>query len=191
MTNGQKTLEKQSEQDLKENLDRVNMWIGNCDQKAGFLLALVGIVLTIVCTSDAIFVIKKILIKPFVNYWRDGIGTFCPLRAIIAVLLIVGFAFVFISIIHLLLCLRAKTDYDLMKESEMEETSLLFYGSVAKMNYSDFCGVENDRINDFRTQVYINSVICDKKFENYKKAMRFVLWALPLLVFGFLIILFV
>lgn len=191
MANGQKTPEKQNEQELKENLDRVNMWIGNCDQKASFLLALVGIVLTVVCTSDAISGIKTILIRPFMSYWREGMGTFCLLRTIIAILLIAGFVCVIISIVYLLLCLRAKTEYDSMKKQGMEEKSLLFYGSVAKMSYSDYCEAENDRINDLRTQVYINSVICDKKFENYKNALRLVLWALPFLVFGFLIMLFV
>lgn len=191
MANEEKTPEEQVMQDLKEDLDRVNMWIGNCDQKASFLLALVGIVLTIVCTSDAINVIKTILIKPFVNYWREGIGTFCPLRTVIAVLLIAGFVCVFISIIRLLLCLRAKTDDDSMKKTGMEEKSLLYFGSIAKMTYSVFCGTENDRLNDLRTQVYINSVICAKKFENYKKALRFILWALPLLVLGSLIMQFV
>lgn len=32
-----------NEQDLKENLDRVNMWISNCDQKASFVLAMLGV----------------------------------------------------------------------------------------------------------------------------------------------------
>ena len=198
MENGEKTLEKQSgqdlkeqsEQDLKENLDRVNMWIGNCDQKASFLLALVGVVLSIVCTSEAINNIKTILIIPFISYWREGIGSFSPLRTLIAALLISGFICVFLSIVYLLCSLKATTDYNNNKESGLEEKSLIFYGSIAKMSYSDFCGAKNDRINDFRTQVYINSVICNKKFENYKKALRFVFWALPLLVLGSLIMFF-
>lgn len=183
--------EKLSEQDLKENLDRVNMWIGNCDQKASFLLTLVGIVLTIVFTSDAINKIKIILIKPFISYCREGIGSFDPLNMLIATLLIVGFVCVCVSIFFLLCCLWAKTDYDSMKKPPMEKKSLLFYGDISKMDYISFCMAEHNRINDIRTQVYINSIICSKKFKNYKIALLLIFIAIPLLVSCFLIMLFV
>ena len=37
---------------MKENLERVNMWLDNCDQKASSLLALLGVAETVVCSSD-------------------------------------------------------------------------------------------------------------------------------------------
>jgi len=37
-----------TKEQLEQNLERVNGWIGNCDQKASFLLALVGVVTAII-----------------------------------------------------------------------------------------------------------------------------------------------
>ncbi len=41
--------------ELTLRLDRVNGWINNCDQKSSILLAIEGVVLTILCTSDYMF----------------------------------------------------------------------------------------------------------------------------------------
>ena len=42
----------EKQEKLTQNLDRVNMWIGNCDQKASLLLTMLGVVITVICTSD-------------------------------------------------------------------------------------------------------------------------------------------
>ena len=85
--------------DLKEKLERVNSWIGNCDQKASFLLTMVGVIATIICTSDYVKAVKEILISPFVDYWTNDIGGFNELRFSIALFLIPGFGCLFAAII--------------------------------------------------------------------------------------------
>ena len=50
--------------ELTLRLDRVNGWINNCDQKSSILLAIEGVVLTILCTSDYISFIHQQLIFP-------------------------------------------------------------------------------------------------------------------------------
>lgn len=35
-------------------LDRVDMWIGSCDNKLGILIGIIGVVLTICITSDSV-----------------------------------------------------------------------------------------------------------------------------------------
>lgn len=37
---------------LELSLDRINAWISNCDQKAGILLATIGVMITVLFTTD-------------------------------------------------------------------------------------------------------------------------------------------
>ena len=50
---------------MEKNLDRVINWVNNCDQKASILLALLGLVVTLVFTSDVFVKIDSIIITPF------------------------------------------------------------------------------------------------------------------------------
>ena len=50
-------------EDLKYRLERVVGWVNNCDQKAGILLAIEGVILTIICTPNNIQLIHNRLIK--------------------------------------------------------------------------------------------------------------------------------
>lgn len=54
-----------SVESLELSLDRINSWISNCDQKAGFLLATIGIVLAILFATDFVGVVKKDIVEPF------------------------------------------------------------------------------------------------------------------------------
>ena len=183
--------QKLDEEQMERNLDRINMWIGNCDQKASFLLAFLGVAATIFLTSDVVSKIKGILVTPFVDYWRNGVGTFNIYRFLIAVSLIFGSVCILVALVHLLFSLMAKTDYSKFEQSGMEKRSLLFYVHIASMNYSDFSRAENDRYNDLRSQAYVNASICTVKFNHYRKALNLVLWALPFLTIALLLILFV
>ena len=58
-------------EDLKYRLERVVGWVNNCDQKAGILLAIEGVILTIICTSNNIQLIHNRLIKPIYEYWNN------------------------------------------------------------------------------------------------------------------------
>ncbi len=96
-----------NEEQMERNLDRVNMWIGNCDQKDSFLLAFLGVSATIIMTSDVVGKIKQILIDPFIAYWRDDVGSFNFWRLLLAVCLVVSAVCIFIALVNLLLCLMA------------------------------------------------------------------------------------
>ena len=176
---------------LTQNLERVNMWIGNCDQKASFLLAMVGVVATIICTSDYTKIVVNTLVKPFVAYWKDGVGGFNLLNLFIALFLVAGLGFLFAAIIYALLSLMARTDYKRESQCGMEEKSRLYYGSIAKMSYSAFLQEEGyDYDNDLSSQIYVNSKICDAKFAQYKTALMLTLIAMPQLAVAFVLLLF-
>jgi len=179
--------------ELIQDLDRINSWIGNCDQKSSFLLTMVGVMATIICTSDLAKVVKDVLVTPFVAYWRNDLGGFNWLNCLIALSLILGLGCLFSAIVFALLSLKAKTDYDeeRKKQEGMEEKSLLHYGSIAKMTYKDYALAENDMDNDLRSQIFTNSKICDKKFSRYKRALLLTLISMPLLAVAFILLLFV
>ncbi len=180
-----------NEEQMERNLDRINMWIGNCDQKASFLLAFLGVAATVFVTSDVVSKLKHLLVNPFIAFWKNNIGSFCFFKFVISICLVVGLVCIFIAVVYLLMCLMAKTDYSKFKQPGMKEKSRLFFGHIASMTYSEFCQDEYDQLNDLRSQAYINACICDYKFKNYNIGLRLVLLALPFLTLAFVLILFV
>ena len=179
------------EDQMENNLERINLWIGNCDQKASFLLAFLGVAATILMTSDVVIKVKDVLVTPFLEYWTKGIGDFSIFKTLLALFFFIGIICVFSSLVHLLWSLKAKTDYSKFKQPGMEEKSLLFYGHISQMTYSEFSTTENDRYNDLRSQTYTNASICTDKFKHYRNALNLVLVALPFLTTAFLLIYFV
>ena len=180
-----------NEEQMERNLDRVNMWIGNCDQKAGLLLGFLGVAATLFITSDVVGKLRNTLIAPFIAYWRDDVGSFNLLRCLLAVCLLIGAVCIFIALMNLLFCLMAKTDYSKFKQLGMKEKSRLFFGHIASMTYDEFSLEDNDQLNDLRSQTYTNACICDSKFKHYNVALKCSLVAIPLFTLAFILTLFV
>lgn len=84
--------------ELTLRLDRVNGWINNCDQKSSILLAIEGVVLTILCTSDYITFIHQQLILPIYNYYKTGNGVFSIINTIQIFILVAMFILIFLSV---------------------------------------------------------------------------------------------
>lgn len=95
------------EHQLKDNLDRVNMWIGNCDQKASFILAIIGVVLSICFTSDSdpFKYIKNDIVNPIVSTLENS-RFISVLTTVEALLLLFIFLFLIMSIFSMLFALR-------------------------------------------------------------------------------------
>lgn len=182
---------KDSTEKMKDKLDWVNMWIGNCDQKASFLLALLGVAATVVCTSDLFIKIKEVLITPLKIFCQTGEGSFDFLRTLLALCLIASFVAILIALILLIFCLKANIDPKKFHQDGMTERSRIFFVSIAKMPYNDFIAASKEEERDLSTQVYINSAICTKKFNYYNKAIVWVLVAIPTFLLSVIILLFV
>ena len=84
--------------ELTLRLDRVNGWINNCDQKSSILLAIEGVVLTILCTYDYISFIHQQLIFPIYNYYETGNGVFSIINTVQLFILAAMFILIFLSI---------------------------------------------------------------------------------------------
>ena len=161
-----------NEAKLKECLDMNNMWIGNSDQKAGMLLAPIGIAFTILLTSDALKAIRNYIAIPFVQYW-DGVecmGFNFSRFEVFCFLLTTAIAAI-VSLYYLLNTIRPNIDYKSFyeKNPEMVHKSHIFYGSVANMSYEQFQKDEFDYKEDLRSQVFTNAKIAYTKFQNYLK----------------------
>lgn len=168
-----------NEQQLKDNLDRVNMWISNCDQKASFILAIVGVVLGICFTSDSFVFIKSEIVSPIISA-LDNLTSISLMVIFEAILLMMLFAFLTMSVFRMIFALRAKTDLKKLSQPGMESNSLLHYQTISNMSYQEFCDNEVHILNDLRSQFYINSCICTSKFENYKKGVKCLEWSIIL-----------
>lgn len=157
---------------LKESLDMNNMWIGNCDQKASILLAVIGVVSTVVMTSDAIKTIRNYIVLPFLKYINgDETMCFSFSRFSVFVFLIFTSVFAIFSVWHILNSIKPNLDYNAMKTNnpQLASKSFIFYGSVANMSYEEFKNTPFDYENDLRSQVYTNAKIANLKFNNYLK----------------------
>ena len=161
-----------TKEDLALTLDRVNMWIGNCDQKASFILAIIGVGLTIICSGDSMKYVWINFVEPVKLMFANNI----PVRymtIVMAFLLLLIALSIILSILQMIYSLRAKTDLVKFSQDRMQTDSMFHYQSIAKRTYKEFCENEVQVLNDLRTQVYVNSVICTSKFSHYKKGVRF------------------
>lgn len=165
------------DQQLKDNLDRVNMWIGNCDQKASFILAIIGVVLSICFTSDLFAFIKGNIVSPIISA-LDNSTSISLLTIFEALLLLMLFAFLIMSVFRMIFALRAKPDLQIISQPGMESNSMLHYQTIANMSYREFCEKEVHILNDLRSQFYVNSCICTSKFENYKRGVKCLEWSI-------------
>ena len=133
---------------LEKSLDRVNAWIGNCDQKAGFLLAIIGVLVAIIFSSDFSQSIVDNIVNPYREYIKNPeLNEFRLIRFIYFIFIIVSIIASVVSIIFALLSLTASIDIKkyIQQEgnSELVGNSLLFFGSISSSKYNDYKEMED------------------------------------------------
>lgn len=160
---------------LEKNLNRIIDLIKNCDTKVSYVLAITGIVISILfkVKTPNLYFIKKAISGDDL-YWFFSIA--------ILGLILTSF-FCLKGIYCLTQALMAKSDIN--KENEQ---SLIFFGSIADKikNGSDYLANFDSHNYDYREdlacQIYINSTICTSKFKNYVKGLNLLRWSLPILI---------
>lgn len=165
---------KNGNDDLKFTLESVNSWLNNCDQKAGILLTVVGVAITVILTSDFMKYLRHYIFVPFIQFCSGNSGlSFSWSRFTVFVLLIIAVALLITCCIYLFRAISANTDYDMMRKENpnLVKTSYIFYGTISQMKYDDFekGGVEFEK--DLKSQIYVNSQIATTKFKNYNKGL--------------------
>lgn len=154
-----------------KELERIDLWINNADTKISYLLAFLGIVATIIFTSDS--VMQKIIacFNNVLKLSKQDIENILSLLVIILVLNLVFF--IAKSIYYLLKASVAKIDI-----IHTNKSSTLFFGSIATNTIEQFKDkvkkqTKEELEDDIIEQIFINSKICSEKMKNYNKAIKY------------------
>lgn len=168
------------DQDKKEKiqnttLDRINFWTGNGDAKISFVVSFTGIFLGFIFASDSIN-------TSITNYIKNvGTMNLHDLKILLSVLSLILFViaifFIMKAIYYFLQALQAQIKPSEYQQPNLETKSLLFWGTISKMDYSTYKQSMNDAqdqdlANDLESQVYINSIITTRKFDMYNKGLK-------------------
>ncbi|NME66498.1 hypothetical protein [Flammeovirga aprica] len=162
-------------EDRYKNLERVNYWVANADTKVSYLLAIQGIILTLVFTSSI-----NIAILKTIGYRFDftNITWASSMRFIEGISLYCFLIFVILSFVNIYKTLKAQIDSSVFQELDLKTNSLLFFETIANRKFKDF---ESEQISlsdqeldsHIDSQVFINSKICQKKFKHYNLSLRY------------------
>ena len=150
-------------------LNRTDSWINSCDNKLSILVGVCGVVLTIFLTTDSINKAYDFLKEIIQNC--KGANKYLFLIATIILL-----AFYCITCFHIVNAVVARIDGSKYKQDKMSNNSNLFFKSISEKEYIEFRNsfhgdTAQDKLNDVLTQVYINSAIATKKYEQYNKCL--------------------
>jgi len=180
-------MDNQTKDEIAEKtIDRINFWLGNVDSKVSFVLSFAGIFLGFIFASDSITKSIEGYIK-FIISNDLTLGKFI-FSCIALLLFIASMVFMGISIYNLLGALKGRINPDTYSQANLETKSILFWGSIANStNYTAYKQkidllTDVNLSNDLKSQAYINSLICTKKFELYNKAINKLTWGIILFV---------
>ena len=146
-----------------QTLERNLGFISNCDNKASIILTAVGVLLTIILTSEGLASIKDILKKSlsqitFLNFIFSSV-----------IILLSG-------ILFLISVLIARSG---ISETKGSKNSLIFFGGINSFNrianYEKAIKKmdKKDLLDDLISQIYINSKIATKKYRRYNLGLKF------------------
>lgn len=156
-------------EDLPSILDRIIVWIDNCDSKTSIFLGGLGVIAGIFLASDYVSRIIEIVrfMTSHVNVW-----------AVIYLILFFGsIAVLLAGCFFLIRVLISVTDTKSYKKRGVKEESLIFFSSIAKNKAlsaykKKIQKTDNSQFDeDVISQIYACSIICDTKFRNYKTGL--------------------
>ena len=138
-----------------QTLERNLGFISNCDNKASIILTAVGVLLTIILTSEGLASIKDILKKSlsqitFLNF----------------IYMFVFFSSVIILLSGILFLISVLIARSGISETKGSKNSLIFFGGINSFNR-----IAN--YDDIISQIYINSKITKKKYRRYNLGLKF------------------
>lgn len=168
--------------------------MNNCDQKAGILLTVFGVAITVLVTSDFMKELRTYIFGPFVEYWTtDSQLDFSLGRFTVFSLLVIAVGMLITSCYYLFKAIAANTDYEKLRQENprMVAKSYLFFCSISSMTYEEF---RNDNISikdDLKSQIYANSKIASTKFKNYNEGLSWFKMTLLVSVMLFVAVLLV
>jgi len=166
-------------------LERINSWVNNCDAKASVIIGFYGVILAILLTSDFVAYVSE-LIK---NVLCD-ITFYDVVFVLLMTMSIIVFKYGLFKLIQVII---PRTNARIFQEDGLQTDSLIHFHSIAKnsksfINYKEKIYSQNNKeqLDDILSQIYINSKICAKKFDNLKLGIKLSLYGI--VGFGVMII---
>lgn len=169
-------------EDCYQSLENINSWINNSDTKASIMLGITGVILTVILTNNE-------LIGKCTNLFDAITKDFDFFDAIYSICILGALASAIVGTFWLFKVLNPTLKLQGSKNKKKE--SHIYFGSIADFkNAKDFQNSikkasDKDILEDLQNQIYVNSIICTDKFNNFKRGLKY-----SLLGMGFLIILF-
>lgn len=166
---------KYSKEDAYKTLDMINMWIGNADTKISYSLTFIGVLLGFFLTGS-----KPIKLSETISQIYSNGLQILKLKEIIILVLICAFTATSITaIVFLYKALKGRIDPKVYEEDGLITNSNIFWQTISKKSYVDFHNSINalnqeNLIKEISSQVFINSKICTKKFENYNEGVKYI-----------------
>ncbi|MCY8916776.1 DUF5706 domain-containing protein [Bacillus atrophaeus] len=175
---------KLSESEIKEEavqtLERINFWISNCDTKISFSLAFAGILLGGFFSSGIITGSLNKLMKGLKEIDKDTPYLKIQYLEITTVVLVMFIILMIVSLTYLFRGKKGSIDTGVYNEADLSKDSTLFFGTIQNKSFIAFknsmIGIKKDElVNDYLSQVYINSKICNRKFTLYNKGVNWLI----------------
>lgn len=151
-----------------QTLERNLGFISNCDNKASIILTAVGVLLTIILTSEGLASIKDIL--------KKSLSQITFLNFIYMFLFFSSVIILLSGILFLISVLIARSG---ISETKGSKNSLIFFGGINSFNkianYEKAIKKmdKKDLLDDLISQIYINSKIATKKYRRYNLGLKF------------------
>lgn len=157
---------KQNHEELNEILNRNIAWIENCDSKASIIISGIGVVISIILATD--YVTKFHEIYEYMIEQNQCLSYFYLILWGISILSIIVGSFLLFRV------LIPRIDPKEYSNRGIQQESLLYFSSISKFKTLSAykqklveCTADKMQ-DDLISQIYICSLICDKKFKNYK-----------------------
>lgn len=175
---------KLSESEIKEEavqtLERINFWISNCDTKISFSLAFAGILLGGFFSSGIITGSLNKLMNGLKEIDKDTPYLKIQYLEITTVVLVVFIILMIVSLTYFFRGKKGSIDTGVYNEADLSKDSTLFFGTIQNKSFIAFknsmIGIKKDElVNNYLSQVYINSKICNKKFALYNKGVNWLI----------------
>ncbi|MFW6016467.1 MAG: Pycsar system effector family protein [bacterium] len=153
-------------EDALNILDRIIGFINNCDNKTSIILGIVGVMLSIIFTSNSVNELQSII--------RIAIRSSNYIYLILLVLFIICLV---CGIFYLVFSLFARTNCSSLNQKCLDLNSKLFFHHISNNNsFKEYkekvlkCS-KDEFINEIISQIYINSKICSKKYNYYNRGL--------------------
>lgn len=167
---------------LEKRMDRIIEWVKTCDTKASILLSINAFVFTVLLASDFMMNgIKSVIVSVYnPEYTEASIsGTIAVAAFALAVISLLA------SMLYCIWVLKAKTSENQTKKQGVKIDSLIHFHHISQLSsFAEFqtqMDSETDEVykHDLYSQIFINAVRCQEKFDDYNTAVNWLIGAIP------------